>query len=205
MRRVSPTTLLVRSRSSARVGTPKWRMAPSSVSAASFRREGGGPAERATRQPGSSGSACATVPAEDRSAACDADRLGDLVGREPTQALGAEALWNRGDEEIGLAMPPVWCDAVESRAAADSGRMLRVHELYKGDLLEGFHMPGCAEFQHWLDAERAEAKERASAAAWGLACIFERDQRFTDAGMMAKRAVRYVDALGDFVAGAPAP
>lgn len=106
-------------------------------------------------------------------------------------ALGAEALWNRGDEEIGLAMPPVWCDAVESRAAADSGRMLRVHELYKGDLLEGFHMPGCAEFQHWLDAERAEAKERASAAAWGLACIFERDQRFTDAGMMAKRAVRY--------------
>lgn len=106
-------------------------------------------------------------------------------------ALGAEALWNRGDEEIGLAMPPVWCDAVESRAAADAGRMLRVHELYKGELLEGFHLPGCAEFQHWLDVERSESRERAAAAAWGLACIFERDQRFTDAGMMAKRAVRY--------------
>lgn len=106
-------------------------------------------------------------------------------------ALGSEALWNRGDEEIGIAMPPVWCDAVESRVAADAGRMLRVHELYKGELLQGFHLPGCAEFQHWLDAERAEAQERAAAAAWGLACIFERDQRFTDAGMMAKRAVRY--------------
>lgn len=106
-------------------------------------------------------------------------------------ALGGEALWNRGDEEIALAMPPVWCDAVESRSAADAGRMLRVHELYKGELLQGFHLPGCADFQHWLDAERSEARERAAAAAWGLACIFERDQRFTDAGMMAKRAVRY--------------
>lgn len=105
--------------------------------------------------------------------------------------LGADSLWNRGDEEIALAMPPVWCDAVESRSAADAGRMLRVHELYKGELLESFHLPGCAEFQHWLDAERADARERAAAAAWGLACIFERDQRFTDAGMMAKRAVRY--------------
>jgi serine/threonine-protein kinase len=106
-------------------------------------------------------------------------------------ALGAEALWNRGDEEIGLAMPPVWCDAVESRSAADAGRMLRVHELYKGELLQGFHLPGCAEFQHWLDTERSEAQERAAAAAWGLACIFERDRQFTDAGVMAKRAVRY--------------
>lgn len=106
-------------------------------------------------------------------------------------AVGGEALWNRGDEEIGLAMPPVWCDAVESRAAADAGRMLRVHELYKGELLQGFHLPGCGEFQHWLDAERSEARERAAAAAWGLACIFERDRQFTDAGMMAKRAVRY--------------
>jgi DNA-binding SARP family transcriptional activator len=106
-------------------------------------------------------------------------------------SVGGEALWNRGDEEIGLAMPPVWCDAVESRAAADAGRMLRVHELYKGDLLQGFHLAGCVEFQHWLDVERSEARERAAAAAWGLACIFERDQRFTDAGVMAKRAVRY--------------
>jgi serine/threonine-protein kinase len=106
-------------------------------------------------------------------------------------ALGADALWNRGDEEIALAMPPVWCDAVESRGAADAGRMLRVHELYKGELLQGFHLSGCAEFQHWLDGERDEARERAAAAAWGLACIFERDQRFTDAGMMARRAVRY--------------
>jgi serine/threonine-protein kinase len=105
--------------------------------------------------------------------------------------LGPESLWNRGDEEIGLATPPVWCDAVESRAAADGGRMLRVHELYKGELLQGFHLPGCAEFQHWLDGERSEARERAAAAAWGLACIFERDRQFTDAGMMAKRAARY--------------
>ncbi len=105
--------------------------------------------------------------------------------------LGAEAVRGRGDEEIGLAMPPVWCDVVDSRDAAEAGRMLRVHELYKGELMEGFHLPDCGEFQHWLDDERNDARERAAAASWGMACILENEQRLTDAGMMARKAVRY--------------
>ena len=70
--------------------------------------------------------------------------------------LGADAVRSRGDEEICLAMPPVWCDAVELADAADSGKMQRAVELYRGELMPGFYLNGCAEFQRWLDEERTE-------------------------------------------------
>ena len=105
--------------------------------------------------------------------------------------LGAGAVRSRGDEEICLAMPPVWCDAVELADAADSGKMQRAVELYRGELMPGFYLNGCAEFQRWLDEERTDARERAGAAAWGLARLLEEDDRLTDAGQMARRAARY--------------
>jgi DNA-binding SARP family transcriptional activator len=106
-------------------------------------------------------------------------------------ALGAEALRSRGDEEIGLAIPPLWCDVLELNAAAEGGRMLRAVELHRGELMAGFHLTGCAEFERWLDDERMAARERAAAAAWALASTLERDSRLTDAGLWARRAVRY--------------
>jgi DNA-binding SARP family transcriptional activator len=106
-------------------------------------------------------------------------------------ALGPDAFRSRGDEEIGLASPPVWCDAIELTRAADDGRMLRAVELYRGELLPGFHLSDCADFERWLDDERTAARERAAAAAWGLASLHERDSRLTDAGLWARRAVRY--------------
>jgi len=105
--------------------------------------------------------------------------------------LGADALRSRGDEEIALAMPPISCDAVELEAAADSGKMLRAVELYRGELMPGFHLSGCVEFERWLDEERINARERAAASAWGLAIVLERESHLTDAGRMARRAVRY--------------
>lgn len=106
-------------------------------------------------------------------------------------ALGADALLSRGDEEIGLAVSAVWCDAAELAAAADSGKMMLAVELYRGELMPGFHLTGCAEFERWLDEERGAARERAAAAAWGLARLLEDDARLTDAGRMARKAVRY--------------
>lgn len=106
-------------------------------------------------------------------------------------ALGAELLRSRGDEEIAVATPPLWCDAVEQMDAADSGRMLRAVELYRGELMAGFHLSGCVEFERWLDDERTAARERAAAAAWGLARTLESDAKLTDAGLWARRAVRY--------------
>ena len=106
-------------------------------------------------------------------------------------SLGADALRSRGDEEIGLAMPPIWCDAGELATAADEGRMMRAIELYRGELMPGFHLVGCAEFERWLDDQRNLARERAGAAAWGLARSLEDDSRLTDAGMWARKAARY--------------
>jgi DNA-binding SARP family transcriptional activator len=105
--------------------------------------------------------------------------------------LGAEALRSRGDEEIGLAIPPVWCDVVDLAEAADAGRMLRAIELYRGELMAGFHLNGCVEFERWLEDERTNARELAAAAAWGLARALEAESQLTDAGIMARRAVRY--------------
>ena len=105
--------------------------------------------------------------------------------------LGADALRSRGDEEIALAVPPVWCDAGELATAADEGRMMRAIELYRGELMPGFHLVGCAEFERWLDDQRNLARERAGAAAWGLARSLEDDSRLTDAGMWARKAARY--------------
>lgn len=106
-------------------------------------------------------------------------------------ALGPDAVRSRGDEEIGLVSPPVWCDAAELAAAAANGRMLRVVELYRDELMPGFHLAGCLEFERWLDAERSVARERAAAASWGLARTLESQSQLTDAGRMARRAVRY--------------
>jgi len=105
--------------------------------------------------------------------------------------LGADALRSRGDEELALDADAVWCDAAALVDAADAGRMLRAVELYRGDLMPGFHLAGCAEFDQWLDEERRLARERAAAAAWGLARTLESEEQLTDAGRMARRAVRF--------------
>lgn len=105
--------------------------------------------------------------------------------------LGAATLRSRGDEEIGLAVPPLWCDAVELAAAAENGRMLQAVTLYRGELLPGFHLSDCAEFERWLDDERRNAREAAAAAAWGLARTLEGESRNTEAGLWAKKAVQY--------------
>ena len=107
------------------------------------------------------------------------------------QAIGAEALISRGDEEIALSPELVWCDAAAFTEAADTGWLLKALQLYSGELLPGFHLPECWEFDNWLDAERVAARERASAAAWALAKRLETDNHLSDATGMAKRSARF--------------
>ena len=51
------------------------------------------------------GAACATVPAEEGAGTCDAAALGGLVGREPTGALGEEALRRSGARTLRWIRP----------------------------------------------------------------------------------------------------
>jgi serine/threonine-protein kinase len=106
------------------------------------------------------------------------------------QVLGEHAVISRGDEDIGIAPDGLWCDVVEFSAAADHGRLDRALELYRGELLPGFHLSGCADFERWLDDERAAARDRAGGAAWALALRHEQDRDHTMAGQLARRAVR---------------
>ena len=105
-------------------------------------------------------------------------------------ALGGDVLNARGDEELALAPGAVWCDAVELQRSADVGQLARAVELYRGDLLPGFHLPECGEFDAWLESERAAALERVVAATWALAQHLESHSQLTDAARMARHAAR---------------
>jgi serine/threonine-protein kinase len=105
--------------------------------------------------------------------------------------LGSGAVATRGDDDVAVAPEALWCDAAEFTAAADGGRLARALELYKGELMPGFHVTGCAEYARWLDDERAAARDRAAAAAWAMAQQHEQNRRNTHAGEMARRAVRF--------------
>lgn len=105
--------------------------------------------------------------------------------------LSEDVISSRGDEEIALNGAVVWCDATAFNAAADAGFLLQAHELYRGELLSGFHIAGCAEFQRWLDDQRSESRERAAAVAWALAQRFEADAALSDAAGLARKSVRF--------------
>lgn len=83
--------------------------------------------------------------------------------------LGDGILMSRGTEEIGVSSPRIFCDAVEFDACLDRDDVEGALALYRGALLEGFHVPGAApEFSQWLDTERTRLRERAADAAWKL-------------------------------------
>jgi DNA-binding SARP family transcriptional activator/TolB-like protein/Tfp pilus assembly protein PilF len=77
------------------------------------------------------------------------------------RTLGAEAIVSRADDELGLNHELVWCDAIAFEAALDAGRTAEALELYRGPLLEGFHVSDAApEFDRWLDDERTRLSHR---------------------------------------------
>jgi len=106
-------------------------------------------------------------------------------------ALGTETLVAHGDDEIALAPGALRCDAAEFTSALENRQLARGLELYRGDLMPGFYLSGCLEYERWLEDERAVARERAAAAAWALAVAFEGESQLTDAGAWARRAARH--------------
>jgi serine/threonine-protein kinase len=85
------------------------------------------------------------------------------------RSLGSETVVSRGDDDLGLAPEALWCDAVAFERALDDNRPDCAMELYKGQLLPGFHLPDSVEFERWLDAERTRFERMAAEAAWQLA------------------------------------
>lgn len=92
------------------------------------------------------------------------------------QSLGGDVLMSRGDEEVGVVAAAAWCDVHEFDRALDEGRRDDALALYRGPLLDGFHVTGVApELGQWIEAERARVHARAVEAATLLADATERD------------------------------
>ena len=71
------------------------------------------------------------------------------------RALGPETLVSHNGSELSLGAGSFWCDAIAFEEAIASGRTSEALELYRGDLLEGFHVGNAPEFERWLDTERS--------------------------------------------------
>ena len=106
-------------------------------------------------------------------------------------ALGADVVDTRGDEEIAVSPERLWCDAVSFSRACDDGHLAQALEEYAGELMPGFHLPECSDFDLWLEERRRELSEKATASAWAMAERLEQDKKMTLAGQWAKRAVQY--------------
>ncbi|MEJ2678295.1 MAG: BTAD domain-containing putative transcriptional regulator [Gemmatimonadota bacterium] len=85
------------------------------------------------------------------------------------RSLGDDVLVSRGPEEVGLVWSRFRCDVVVFREALGTGRTEAALEVYRGSLLDGFHVSGLPEFERWLDRERALLQDQALQAAQSLA------------------------------------
>ena len=99
------------------------------------------------------------------------------------------ALLAEGDDEIALDRDAFWCDAVAFEQLLDEGQVEEALALYRGELLEGFHLSGCLEFERWLEDERRRLKQRAAEAAWSLAQQALAGGRMAEAARWGRRAL----------------
>lgn len=84
--------------------------------------------------------------------------------------LGEDVIVNRGAEEIGVQRDRLACDAIAFEEALDRGDVEQALDLYRGDLLQGFHVPDAAPaFDQWLDRERERLRRQAAEGAWACA------------------------------------
>jgi serine/threonine-protein kinase len=79
---------------------------------------------------------------------------------------------------------------VELRSAIERGLLARAVDLYRGDLMPGFFLDGCAEFDSWLEEQRTSLREATVAACWALAQHLESGNNLTEASRYAKKVTR---------------
>jgi TolB-like protein/DNA-binding SARP family transcriptional activator/Tfp pilus assembly protein PilF len=93
--------------------------------------------------------------------------LSDSVYRI-NQAIGADAVIATGDE-LRIDGDILTSDVAEFEQAVTAGDRERAVALYPGPLLDGVFLADCAEFERWLDGERARLGRAYAAALDGLA------------------------------------
>ncbi len=126
-------------------------------------------------------------------------------------ALGAAVIVTRGDEEVRLDFEWIWCDVVAFDCAVAAGQLHEALEHYRGDLLDGFFIPGTGGFERWLESKRGQLREAAARSARALmeqceaAGDFAAGAKWARRGMglaphdeeLLRRLIRLLDRLGD--------
>lgn len=105
------------------------------------------------------------------------------------KVLGRGTITGRG-ERLRVDPSRLQCDAVHFEELLDEGRTAEAMELYRGTLLEGFHVSGVPAFERWLDLERQRLLRRAMDATVQLAEAAEASGERRPAVEWARRAVR---------------
>ncbi|MGH7483521.1 MAG: BTAD domain-containing putative transcriptional regulator, partial [Longimicrobiales bacterium] len=104
------------------------------------------------------------------------------------KSLGEGAIRVSG-ADLGLNADVIWCDVPAFWAAVGQGDPAGAVALYEGPFLDGFHVSGAAEFERWVDGERAEVQRVARRAAGDLMMDAERAGDLTAAARWARRAL----------------
>jgi DNA-binding SARP family transcriptional activator/Tfp pilus assembly protein PilF len=94
------------------------------------------------------------------------------------RSIGADAVVNRNGDGLSINWSGFWCDAAAFDDALGANRIAEAIPLYRGDLLEGFHIDDAPDFERWLDAERARLAERYTKAVETLATERENAKDF---------------------------
>jgi TolB-like protein/DNA-binding SARP family transcriptional activator len=89
-----------------------------------------------------------------------------------------------GSTELRLNTELVTSDVEEFLAAAETGDNPRVVQLYGGAFLDGFHLPGAAEFEQWAEEQRAVLARRYAQSLEALAHGAHHQGAFTEAAAL---------------------
>src|SRR5438105_3477312 len=89
------------------------------------------------------------------------------------RVLGADVLVTEGDE-VAVREGAFRCDAVAFEQLAQAGQANEALALYRGDFLQGLHVPDVSsEYEEWVDRTRARLRRRAATTAWTASVTFE--------------------------------
>jgi DNA-binding SARP family transcriptional activator len=103
------------------------------------------------------------------------------------KVVGPDAVLTEGDR-IRVNPERVTSDLETFRAALEVGRFGDALALYRGDLLDGFHVAALPEFEEWMATERSRLRRAAVGAAWRAAAEAEAVGNREEALRFARRA-----------------
>lgn len=104
--------------------------------------------------------------------------------------IGPGTILSLGADQLALSRDRMWCDAVAFEQTCLAGRHEEALELYRGELLPGFHVGGALELGYWLDQERERLRRLASGAARLLAEEAERHGDSAEVSRWLERLIR---------------